>query len=635
MDTAAWPSVNGGFCCDQVVLSKADGTHSLIFWLLQYRPDTNSIAVAEGKGDLDQANPTFCLYDFSAQDFGFANGVELDFNEMVYSNEWLYVSSNVYNIASGAALGAVLWRMELDDFAGCNPVTTESMTDDDHQSFALTLGAGSTMYWGSQHGSLNKKIRIFRVADSSTDVNYNTKTIDSFPSSGRGEAVCTAPDGNDPCQRFDSRIVGAWTSNGQIGFMWTAAAGGGYEFPHVRVAIFATSDRSLISEPYIWNAENAWVYPSVGVNANGDVAGTVYKMGGGHNPKAYAFIWDDVSGDPAPWEVHSIRFSDDAPNDDEWGDYGRTHYYDNCRNTWLATVYALRGGGDEDDSEHRSVWFGRERDGCADLLIDSVGVFPFTLETGDFLLYGGVTWNIGSGTADASTTRFYLSTDEVQDAGDFLLTDVDSVPALAAGDDDNIITGETIGSGVASGTYYVIACADDLAVAAEITQTNNCLASTDTVEITRKFTFEIGDLSILDILSPPPFGSAGTGFIVADAVILIGARAPATNVRHWLDGDRFISDDAILLENVRWVPPFPLPIPDPIPIPRPLTSAQEQKASPSGPRTVLSPGEAKGGAVVIIPDQTPGGEYYVIACADASDRAPEPNEQNNCTASER
>ncbi|HJN93362.1 MAG TPA: hypothetical protein QGF05_11650, partial [Dehalococcoidia bacterium] len=175
----------------------------------------------------------------------------------------------------------------------------------------------------------------------------------------------------------------------------------------------------------------------------------------------------------------------------------------------------------------------------------------------------------------------------------------------------------------------------DLAVAAEITQTNNCLASTDTVEITRKFTFEIGDLSILDILSPPPFGSAGTGFIVADAVILIGARAPATNVRHWLDGDRFISDDAILLENVRWVPPFPLPIPDPIPIPRPLTSAQEQKASPSGPRTVLSPGEAKGGAVVIIPDQTPGGEYYVIACADASDRAPEPNEQNNCTASER
>ncbi len=328
VDTPEWPSVNGGFCCDQVVLTKADSDHSLICWLVQFSPDAASntirIAVAEGKNDLDRPDPQFCLYDFSASSFGVGGDTELDFNKIAYSNDWLYISSNLFDISSGNADGAVLWRMELDDFAGCGSVTTQAMVDEEHQSFALTLGAGSTMFFGSHHGGQHDELRIFRISDSSSTVNWNTRDISTFPSSGRGQSVCTAPDGNDPCQRFDSRIVGAWTGAGRIGFMWTAAAGGDYPFPHVRVAVFDSGDRDLISEPHIWNDNYAWVYPAVGVNNRGDVAGTVYRIGGGQHPRAYASIWDDISGGPTPWEVHGIRYSNDSPNDDEWGDYGRT-----------------------------------------------------------------------------------------------------------------------------------------------------------------------------------------------------------------------------------------------------------------------------------------------------------------------
>src|SRR5574337_1774752 len=46
-----FPSVNGGFCCDQSVLY--DRSRDLLFWLMLYLPDTNTntlrLAIAKGQ----------------------------------------------------------------------------------------------------------------------------------------------------------------------------------------------------------------------------------------------------------------------------------------------------------------------------------------------------------------------------------------------------------------------------------------------------------------------------------------------------------------------------------------------------------------------------------------------------------
>jgi len=289
----------------------------------------------------------------------------------------------------------------------------------------------------------------------------------------------------------------------------------------------------------------------------------------------------------------------------------------------------LRGGGDEDDSEHRFIWFGRECDGCADLVIDSLAFLPSTLAAGDFLVYGGVTFNIGSASADASTTRFHLSKDEEQRSSEHLLTDVDSVPVLGRGDSDNIITGEIISSRIPGGTYYLIACADDLEVVSEVTQTNNCKASTDTLTIGREFVF--GDFLIGSTGPPPRFGAAEAGLIAVDDVLFDGSAALASVVEYFLDRDQLIDDSSIRLENVRWIPPFPIPIP--IPIPRFTVAQQADPASGANPRTILSPGRAHGAATVVIPVGMPEGDYFLIACANA--RGPnEDDPTNNCRASE-
>jgi len=93
--------------------------------------------------------------------------------------------------------------------------------------------------------------------------------------------------------------------------------------------------------------------------------------------------------------------------------------------------------------------------------------------------------NQGQGPAGASTTRYYLSTDTAWSAGDdVLLTGTRSVVALAPG---AVSVGSklvTVPLATPSGTYYALACADDLKKVAEgNSEGNNCTASAGTVVV--------------------------------------------------------------------------------------------------------------------------------------------------------
>src|SRR5262249_20312080 len=131
---------------------------------------------------------------------------------------------------------------------------------------------------------------------------------------------------------------------------------------------------------------------------------------------------------------------------------------------------------------------------------------------------------------------------QTKHATDPLLTGTRSVTGLAAGQSSNGNTNVTIPSATALGLYYVLSCADDLNAVAESNETNNCRASTTTIQVT------LPDLIVTAITIPStPVGVGGT-FKVSDTVKNQGAvAAGAYTKRYYLSLDQVRDGSDVLL----------------------------------------------------------------------------------------
>jgi subtilase family serine protease len=110
-----------------------------------------------------------------------------------------------------------------------------------------------------------------------------------------------------------------------------------------------------------------------------------------------------------------------------------------------------------------------------DLIVTSISS-PFGIAAGSTVLVTDVVQNSGRDAAGPSTTRFYLSTDLVLDAGDVQLAGGRAVPALAAGESSSGSTAITIPAGTVPGYYYyVFAAADADGAVTEAQERNNTL----------------------------------------------------------------------------------------------------------------------------------------------------------------
>ena len=107
-----------------------------------------------------------------------------------------------------------------------------------------------------------------------------------------------------------------------------------------------------------------------------------------------------------------------------------------------------------------------------DLVVSSLTV-PFKIGAGSTIVVSDTTKNQGTGTVDASVTRFYLSTRILLDSSAMTLTDSRTVPPLAAGASSSASTTLLIPSTVATGSYYLIAKADADNVVPETQESNN------------------------------------------------------------------------------------------------------------------------------------------------------------------
>src|SRR4029434_1262376 len=85
----------------------------------------------------------------------------------------------------------------------------------------------------------------------------------------------------------------------------------------------------------------------------------------------------------------------------------------------------------------------------------------------------------------SSTTRYYLSPDTMKDAADLLLTGARSVDSLAQSAGSSGSVQVTIPPDAPAGSFYLLACADDLGDNLEDDETNNCLASAGRVDVSK------------------------------------------------------------------------------------------------------------------------------------------------------
>jgi subtilase family serine protease len=161
----------------------------------------------------------------------------------------------------------------------------------------------------------------------------------------------------------------------------------------------------------------------------------------------------------------------------------------------------------------------------------------------------------------------------------------------------------TVPSSIASGTYYLGACADDPGAVTESSETNNCLAaSTTTVQVQAVPAWP--DLVVSALSFSPSSVRRGSSFTVTDTTNNSGtATAGGSTTRYRLSTDATITGSDVLLTGSRSVPS-------------------------------LATGVSSGGSIAVtVPSTVAPGTYYLGACADDPGAVTESNETNNCRAS--
>jgi len=208
--------------------------------------------------------------------------------------------------------------------------------------------------------------------------------------------------------------------------------------------------------------------------------------------------------------------------------------------------------------------------------------------SGGTLTISETTRNAGGGSAPASTTKYYLSTNSTVDPSDPVLG-TRSVPALATGATSVQSSTLTIPAGLATGNYYLVAQADSDSVVAETNETNNV----------GLLTIRIGPDLIVASLTVPQYASAGAAFSVTDGTRNQGAGdSPASTTRFYLStNSSFDASDTLL---------------------------GSRSVGALAANTTLS-----GSATLMMPAGTPAGTIYIIAVADGDGTVPETVETNN------
>ena len=198
--STTFTSVNGGFCCDQVV--NYVPSQDMMLWELQYLSDgtSNTIRIARAVGSAAVANNSWISYKFTPQDFGFPTGTYLDFPNLTFGSTFVYLTENVFvsggsdQDSRGSFTGSVIMRIRLSDLAAGGSISysyyAQSRSSSDVANLRCTEGAGATIYCGGWRTT--SQLRIFHWDDGASSIFLTTSTPRLLPTSIGGTASLPA-----------------------------------------------------------------------------------------------------------------------------------------------------------------------------------------------------------------------------------------------------------------------------------------------------------------------------------------------------------------------------------------------------------------------------------------------------------
>jgi|GEM_PF-638939 len=163
-------------------------------------------------------------------------------------------------------------------------------------------------------------------------------------------------------------------------------------------------------------------------------------------------------------------------------------------------------------------------------LVPSLAALPASVAPGARLTFTETTTNIGLASAAASTTRYALSNDAAV-GGDIELGSRSIVSLAPSGQSTGALS-LTVPAGTPTGPYHVVACADTTNAVVESNEANNCVLSTDVVNVTR------ADLVVTAVTTTAQSATPGGTFKVADTVQNQGGlTSTSTSARFYLSVD--------------------------------------------------------------------------------------------------
>ena len=118
-----------------------------------------------------------------------------------------------------------------------------------------------------------------------------------------------------------------------------------------------------------------------------------------------------------------------------------------------------------------------------ELLISALSEPPAAAAIGNSFDVNDTLSNTGDAVAGSSTTRYYLSLDAAYSSSDRRLTGTRTIVSLGAGESSAGTLPVVVPTTTAAGSYFLLACADDLKQVTESNEANNCRASAGKVGV--------------------------------------------------------------------------------------------------------------------------------------------------------
>ncbi|HEY3248878.1 MAG TPA: hypothetical protein VGK88_11365 [bacterium] len=353
------------FCCDQDTLF--DPARNQIIWYRQGLYGTpagrNTIRIQRS---ID-GGATWCTYNLTPANLGYPTGQWFDYPHLAVSNDYLYVTSNMFT-AAGAFLRMVLMRLSLDQMRSCITVGITFWTRTTGWSWTPAQGATDRMYVGD-HESPGATMRVFWNDEANTTLSSALIDQPNFTPTNRN-ATCASLGGGNPCLRADMRILRGWilrnaaTNTIQVGFFWNVKEGAGFTKPYVDSVLINANTNTIVAgaagRPFIWNGTIAFFYASASPNARGHLGINVSAFQSSVFPRLYVGIDDDFNGAPPGWEIALVATGTGAALGNVWGDYSRVVPFRPSGLSWVSSGFVSTGS--SNNTSLRATWFGRGRD---------------------------------------------------------------------------------------------------------------------------------------------------------------------------------------------------------------------------------------------------------------------------------